>query len=224
MTEWEEFLEGIVSSPRPLPVERHGLAVDASDFSPRFRQCDSLAGDGEVADGRGNRNRDIAVPSFDGGDGGSGVDFNASDPDRLQDCDGANLHEARHGIEGLHFVGGVHEGRHGGGDVYSKDLLSSRDETLREAAKAGIDTDPTLVVMRGEVGTNSKEVSHSSAALGRPEVLGDSDGAILADSTAKENRELIYAIEVSVAPAYVGGEPMRLSAEVIENVKGEARR
>ena len=39
ISEWEDFLEGIASSPRPPAVERHTLAVDASDFTrkPEWR-------------------------------------------------------------------------------------------------------------------------------------------------------------------------------------------
>lgn len=38
--EWEDFLEGIVSVPRPPPTERNlGLAVDASDFPTKLSWC-----------------------------------------------------------------------------------------------------------------------------------------------------------------------------------------
>lgn len=40
VAEWEEFLEGVVSVPRPLPTERNlDLAVDASDFPRKVPWC-----------------------------------------------------------------------------------------------------------------------------------------------------------------------------------------
>lgn len=45
IAEWEGFLEGIVSVPRPLPTERNlGLAVDASDFPRTSPWCRLVSG------------------------------------------------------------------------------------------------------------------------------------------------------------------------------------
>ena len=40
VVEWEDFLEGIISVPRPPPTERqYGLAVDAANFSSKLPWC-----------------------------------------------------------------------------------------------------------------------------------------------------------------------------------------
>lgn len=65
MTEWEYFLEGIASSPRPPSVEHREFAVDASDFRTRFARefewCEhGNRGDGDfpIHTGLGNHNLD----------------------------------------------------------------------------------------------------------------------------------------------------------------------
>lgn len=55
LAEWETFLEGIVASPRPPPVEHHDFAVDASNFSLSISSSSSWCHPDDSDGGSGDR-------------------------------------------------------------------------------------------------------------------------------------------------------------------------
>ncbi|CAM9872834.1 unnamed protein product, partial [Scytosiphon promiscuus] len=90
VTEWEDFLEGIINVPRPAPVDwrrynqrlgqHEDLAVDASDFPARLSWCSGTSGGGSMpeashlgevaASARASKNEGVGV----GGDAVGSID------------------------------------------------------------------------------------------------------------------------------------------------------
>ena len=91
ISEWEDFLEGIASSPRPSTVERHDLAVDASDFPRHPHWCSRPEGlDANASAAQADRRCANSLQSLEGhgssGGGGGGGGGGGSRGGQIDTC------------------------------------------------------------------------------------------------------------------------------------------
>lgn len=211
VAEWEEFLEGIVTSRRPPPVAQHGLAVDASNFTRIYPWCTSGVGSGD--DGGGGQIGPGHSPHFQT----FKENRPQADPVTIEERDPLSVMDAENAYN------------EPGPDVVASDECGdvTRATTPRNRLPSsgtvghgvGLETPMSTTGEDGNRRTRKTSqplsaLDHSGVAKTQGPASHVSVNVDLVDNVVEQPPELLYAIEFSVAPAQEGGEPRKLLAEV----------
>lgn len=193
-------MERIVSNPRPPPVKRHGLAVDASNFttSPRCSISPSSGSSGYGNGGDRTVESPTQVTALDEMGNGTLEDVIRGEVGKVDPFPGSST-----GLtDTVNALGGaVGEDT----SVFRSTNTSGQQGQRNAVLGVGVGTHPVVGIPRREVSLPAAVNNSTLEAGDHWRAIDGSDGVKTVDGAVSKPSDLLYAVEFSLKPTHEGG-------------------